>query len=247
MAAFTLEALVNPASLTYPLWQEAPFQAIYPAVVTATLGEYDQLLAQLAPGNLGFSSVYEARLLLAWWTGQPLGPVENAYLRPVVQAVLVADTNPAAALAQVESALAAGQDTPELRLLAAWLDPERHWATYANPELPDSDLNTLIMKESLSQQSLRAWLTTVVASPPVSYRGAIAFAYRNYQAKEITLMLQPQDLQIYTLIPKLNLFPQWPREFPQLDHRIEALRTQALGLPHPTQHRFRLSSLSVQE
>lgn len=257
IAAFTLEALINPASLTYPLWQEEPFQAIYPAVVTSTLGEYDQLLAQLSPGDLGFSAVYEARVLLAWWTRQSLSNVRTDYLRPIVQALLLADTDPAAALTQVESALAAGQDTVELRLLAAWLDPQKYWSAYANPDSsgpdssgPDSsipDLNTLMMEENLTQRPLRTWLTAMVAAPAEAYRGAISFAYRNYQAKEITLMLQPQDLQLYTLVTDLNLFPQWPREFPLLDHRIEALRTEALGLPHPTRNRFRLSSLSVQE
>ncbi|NJL49221.1 MAG: hypothetical protein HC929_19410 [Leptolyngbyaceae cyanobacterium SM2_5_2] len=57
-------------------------------------------------------------------------------------------------------------------------------------------------------------------------------------------MLQPSHLQVYSLVDKLELFQPWPREFPKLDRRIEALRTQALGLPHPTHHHFRLSTLS---
>ncbi|MBD0337636.1 MAG: O-antigen ligase family protein, partial [Cyanobacteria bacterium Co-bin13] len=49
VAAFTLEALVRPAFLTYPLWAEPPLQALYPAVVQRTLQEYAGLLADLPP------------------------------------------------------------------------------------------------------------------------------------------------------------------------------------------------------
>jgi hypothetical protein len=85
----------------------------------------------------------------------------------------------------------------------------------------------------------------MITTPDQGYRGLLTFAYRNYQAKQITLILSPPHLQRYTLIAKLNLFPPWPREFPALDHRLETLRTEALGLPHPTRHGFRLASLDL--
>jgi putative inorganic carbon (HCO3(-)) transporter len=244
IAAFTLETLVNPAALTYPQWQESPYQDIYPAVVQATLTEYDALLGQVSPEQPGFSTLYQTRALLAWWTAQPKVEVDPDRLRPVVLGLLLADSDPAAALESVEHALSQGQPTPELDLLATWLDPEGH--PFSPPDATDAqaELETRLIEESLSVRPLRQWLMSVIARPDRGYRGALTFAYRNYQAKQITLMLAPQYLQTYTLVAKLNLFPPWLREFPALDHRIEALRTSALGLPHPTHNGFRLSELS---
>ncbi len=241
VAAFTLEALVNPAALTYPQWQAAPYRAIYAPVVQATLAEYDALLASIAPGDPGFSPLYEARALIAWWTEQPLREVDATRLRPVVAGVLLADADPDAALESVARHLRLGQQSPELRLLATWLDPVTYPATPARPQDGPPDLDALLIEESFATQPLRLWLTAIVTAPDQGYRGSLAFAYRNYQAQQITLMLAPQNLQRYTLVAKLNLFPPWPREFPSLDRRIEALRTQALGLPHPTYNHFRLS------
>ncbi|NJL49222.1 MAG: O-antigen ligase family protein [Leptolyngbyaceae cyanobacterium SM2_5_2] len=94
IAAFTLEALVNPAALTSPLWQKPPLQVLYSAVVDQTLAEYDQLLAQMEETAFGYNTVYETRILLGWWTGHPLPTVQPERLRPMVQALLMADTNP---------------------------------------------------------------------------------------------------------------------------------------------------------
>ncbi|PSR17691.1 hypothetical protein C8255_11250 [filamentous cyanobacterium CCP3] len=244
IAAFTLEALVNPAALTYPHWQEESYQAIYPAVARATLVEYDTLLADISPASPSFGTIYDTRALLAWWTEQPLVEVDPALLRPVVRGLLLADSDPAAALEAVQQNLNLGQTSPELQLLATWLDPQTHPAL-PKPQDAPPDPDTLLLEESLVIRSLRSWLTAIVTQPDEGYRGSLTFAYRNYQAKQITLMLTPQNLQRYTLVAKLNLFPTWPRELPVLDRRIEALRTKALGLPHPTHNGFRLSKLDL--
>ncbi|OKH48661.1 hypothetical protein NIES30_08930 [Phormidium tenue NIES-30] len=241
IAAFTLEALVNPAALTYPQWQAAPYQAIYASVVQATLAEYDALLKNVVPSEPGFATLYETRALLAWWTEQPTVEVDPNVLRPVVSGLLLAESDPEAALEAVAHDLRLGQHSPELRLLAAWLDPSTYPISPAQPQDGPPDLDDVLIEESLGTQPLRLWLTSVVTDPEEGYRGSLTFAYRNYQAKQITLMLTPQNLQHYTLVAKLNLFPAWPREFPALDHRLEALRTQALGLPHPTHNHFHLT------
>ncbi len=244
IAAFTLEALVNPAALTHPHWQESPYRDIYPAVVQATLTEYDTLLTEVAGDRPGYQTLYETRALLAWWTDQPLGAVDSLLLRPVVTGLFLADTAPQAALNYVRQSLEAGQPTPELQLLAAWLDPQTYSVPTQDPQDPP-DLDTLLLEESLAVRPLRSWLTALITSPAEGARGMLTFAYRNYQARQITRILPPQNLQQYTLVAKLNLFPAWPREFPSLDHRLEALRTEALGLPHPTRNGFRLSPLQA--
>ncbi|HIK45029.1 MAG TPA: O-antigen ligase family protein [Leptolyngbyaceae cyanobacterium M65_K2018_010] len=244
IAALTLEALVNPAALTYPPWQSEPLQALYGPVVQQTLAEYDRLLTQLHPTDPGFNALYETRVVLGWWTDQPLAGVDSNRLRPIVQAVLRADSDRPAALEQVEATLASQPTALDLRLLAAWLDPAQHWATYAEAVSDSPDWPLRDLEASLTRQPLKTWLTALRASPSQPYRGALTFAYRNYQAKQISLILYPQHLQTYALVSKLNLFQPWPREFPALDHRLETLRGQALGLPHPTRNLFRLSRLS---
>ncbi|WP_198806785.1 O-antigen ligase family protein [Leptolyngbya sp. BL0902] len=236
IAAFTLEALVNPASLTYPLWQSPPLQAIYPAVVSATLAEYDHLLAEVNASDPGYGVLYETRAVLGWWVGQPLASLDTSRLRPFLPAVFWADTDPAAALAHLESLIATDAPPPAL-LMAAWLDPDTHWPAYTQNDLQAGGsltLDTLRLADTLAIQPLRSWLTSLPLPPDRSYRGGLAFAYRNAQAQAITQMLAPPSLETHLVIRKLGLFQPWPREFPALDQRLESLKTTALGLAHPT-------------
>ena len=229
IAAFTLEALVNPESLTYPLWEEPPLQAIYPAVVEQTLTEYDQLLTDLDPQAPGYSILYEIRAVLGWWVGQPLEPMDTDRLRPILPVLFLAETNPVAALAQMEALIATDATPPNL-LLTAWLDPVTHWPTYTKAIGDPSNINTLRLEETLDTQPLRDWLTSLPQRPDRSYRGALTFAYRNAQAKQMTQMLAPPRLKTHFVLRKLSLFQSWPREFPALDHRLVALQAEALGL-----------------
>lgn len=223
IAAFTQEALVNPESLTYPGWNQPPLQALYPAVVEQTLAEYDQLLAEVDPSDPGYGSLYENRTVLGWWVGQPLDSLDVNHLRPIVQALFLAETNPQRALAQLEDHLATDA-SPSAQLLAAWLDPATHWPAYLEGFDPPLDVDTILIEESLSTQPLRPWLTAVASPPSRGQRTAIAFAYRNYQARYITLMLAPENLEVHPVIARLELFRPWPREFPALDRRLASLR-----------------------
>lgn len=227
IAAFTLEALVNPESLTYPQWNQPPLQALYPTVVEQTLAVYDQLLTEVDPQAPGYGSFYENRAVLGWWVGQPLATLETNRLRPIVQALFLAETNPELALSQLENHLTTDPSAPN-QLLAAWLDPATHWPAYLAGLGQPLDVDTILIEESLSTQPLRPWLTAVAQPPRRGQRTAMAFAYRNYQARYITLMLLPEDLQTYLVIHRLKLFQPWPREFPALDRRLDSLRAAAL-------------------
>jgi putative inorganic carbon (HCO3(-)) transporter len=230
ITAFTIEALITPASLTYPLWQQAPLKEIYPAVVTATLANYDQLLAQLSPQTHGTAILYETRVLLGWWTGNPLPEVDTSRLRPIVQVLLLAETDQQQALQAIQAAQASGQDTAALRLFAAWLDPHRYWLAYVEHADALDPPEQLLIQNSLVQRQLRPWLQTIVASPSNNSRAAVGFAYRNRRANDISLMLKPLTLRHYSLINDLGLFQPWPREFVPLDQWITALQTKALSL-----------------
>jgi putative inorganic carbon (HCO3(-)) transporter len=236
-AAFTLEALVNPASLTSPLWQQAPLNDIYSAVIASTLAEYNHLLQQLDKHASGYAALRQVYALVSWWSGRPLSQSQRDSLPPVVQSVILAATDPESALAKVEDLIATDQTSASLYLIAAWLNPDLYWPPYAeHPNaLPEPTLTKV--QESLSQRPLHLWLRSAAAPPAPSYRMALSFAYRNQQAQGIRQILKPEGLEIAPIISALNLFPQWPREFPALDRYIEALKAELLNLPHPTQKR----------
>lgn len=227
ITAFTLEALVNPKSLTYPLWNDPPRQALYPAVVAQTLAEYDQWLAEGDPADPSYDLLYETRAVLGWWTGNPLETLAIDRVRPLLLALFLAETDPAAALAYLEPQITTNPSSTTL-LLAAWLDPTTHWPAYTAAVGDPSSLDTLRLEDTLSTQPLRAWLTALTQPPDPSYRGGLAFAYRNLQAQRITQMLAPANLRVHPVIDKLALFRPWPREFPALDRRLHALSTAAL-------------------
>jgi hypothetical protein len=239
-AAFTLEALVQPAILMAPVWQQPPLQPLYPDVLAATLEEYDQLLQQVSSDASQYKMLYETRALVAWWAGQRLPQEQQQNLSPVTRLLVVADTNPQLALRQIEQYIVDGRTSAPMYLLAAWLDPDKYWSAYtSHPNaLPQSELAAL--QESLSQRQLRHWLTSLAINVPVSGRVALGFAYRSAQAQNITQILKPQGLELSTLVTALDLFQLWPRDFPALDHHIEQIRTRTLGLAHPTYGKFRL-------
>ncbi|MBD2260799.1 O-antigen ligase family protein [Pseudanabaena sp. FACHB-2040] len=242
VAAFTLEALVRPAFLTYPLWAEPDLEGLYPAVVQSTLLEYAALLA-LPPQSPHYNSTYSQWVLLRWWLGDSIADVDLSRLRPLVQAVLMAESDFDGALEQVEAALASGDPDLGLPLLAAWLEPDKYLGSYLQQANLDPDEAQLIEQNLRQNRRLRDWLTALVGPPPARYRGSLAFAYRNRSANQLEQMLQPLDLLTYTFIEKLDLWPDWPREFAALDQHIEQFRTRTLNLPHPTHNAFQLTPL----
>ncbi|PSN20709.1 hypothetical protein C7271_00820 [filamentous cyanobacterium CCP5] len=224
IAAFTLEALVRPEILTYPLWQETLFSELQTAVVTTAFAEYDRLLAILSPDAKGYQPLAEIRTFLSWWFNFPEMGQLDAALRPITKAVVLADTNPDAALEQLEP-LTTESPLPH-RLLAAWLDPDRYLDVYLT-SLPEGDLPH--SEQLMAQlQNFRVWLSSTLFTPNQMFRGALAFAYRNQSANEIRLMLRPQGIQAYEVLSELGLFPTWPREFPELDSRLQTLRAERL-------------------
>ncbi|HEY9735363.1 MAG TPA: O-antigen ligase family protein [Trichocoleus sp.] len=242
VAAFTLEALVHPSFLTYSLWSTPTLQPLYLAVVRSTLDEYAALLAQLPTQSPQYRSVYERWVGLRWWTNEPLNDVDQSLLRPLLRALIAAPAERGQALKEVTAAIAAGDPDPGLALLAAWLQPEQYLSLYQQQQGYDPAVTSLIAEKIEQEKDLRLWLTSLVEPEPPRYRGALAFAYRNNAANQLMQMLRPADLETYTFVEELGLFPTWPREFPALDHHIEQLRTERLQLPHPTHSGFRLAN-----
>jgi putative inorganic carbon (hco3(-)) transporter len=243
VAAFTLEALVRPAFLTYPMWAELPLDGLYPAVLQRTLQEYAALLTALPPNTPEYSHVYTQQALLRWWIGDAISDIDLSQLRPLARAVLTAESDVDGALAQAEAALASSDPDPGWLLLAAWLQPDRYLSTYLQQADLGPEEARLIEQHLRQARPLRDWLTALVEPPAPLYRGALAFAYRNHSANQLQQMLRPPDLLTYTFIEKLNLWPDWPREFAALDQHIEQFRTRTLDLPHPTHNSSHITPL----
>lgn len=241
MAAFTLQGLVHPESLTFPLWSEAPFENLHDPVIDAVLTAYDRLLATVPFESRGYRQLSESRTMLAWWFNRPTNTASPQSLGPMVEAILAAESRPERAVEWIQPLVA--KPSRARQLLAAWLDPDQ----YLDPYLADlsADQQSLWRQLILEHRDLRAWLRSTVQVPDQMFRGALAFAYRNQTANQIRLMLRPRGLRAYTVVSKLELFPEWPREFPALDHLIETMRAQQLQLPHPTRNNFALSVTSA--
>lgn len=246
ITAFTLEALINPNILISPLWAKDPqLEAVLPEVVDATLYHLGDLVATTPPTTPGYAILYEQTVFLQWWYRRPLlDPLNLQGLRPITQALLQAEENPQAAIALVNRAIEAqgGQDA-SLELLRAWLDP----GTYAESYLHNATVNTeerRVARQHLEQsRDLRGWITSLPGSFAEQERSSVAFAYRNFDASFIKLILQPPHLETYTLLDLLPLIQPWPREFTPIDYRLEAIKTQELDLPSSAENGFKLVPL----
>ncbi|ACA98542.1 hypothetical protein SYNPCC7002_A0535 [Picosynechococcus sp. PCC 7002] len=90
--------------------------------------------------------------------------------------------------------------------------------------------------------TLQAWLKQIaeLAKPVGSERLASRLLYRSEDFEAVDTVLRPDDLQTFRLLSLLGLGSGYPRTFPVLDQLINDVRTEALGLPHPTENDFQL-------
>ena len=248
-AALLLQSLTNPEFLTMPVWDTPPLAELEQQVVTAFVAEYADLLRTISPQSNMYASLYEPLQIVCWWHQQSCpADLPPTPLRPIVQAILIADQDPDQASAFVEQTLATADTVPideheSLLLLQLWLDPDTDIETYMQADSTDmsADEMAAIRQHIAAHRTLADWLTSV--SEPLSSltRNRLDLGYRNQLAASISLGLVPEGLNQQTMVHLLRLFRVLPREVPSLENRIEALRTQALGLPHPSRNQFQLS------
>lgn len=240
VTAFALEGLISPGFTALPFWTEEAFQPLLPAVVDKTLVLYNALLTKLAPDQEGYAFLYEQAQLLRWWHDQPpLPPIAGVIPRPLVQALLAAETDPAAALETLNSAIATAPDNVALKMLQAWIDPDSYLEDLLALSIDEQE--AAAMKDHIqANRTVQDWLRSLTEPSLIRKRQGLAFAYRNRNANNIDLILQPGPLTTYSLVDLLGLFGQWPREFPPLDQLVEAIKASDLGLVHPTRNGYRL-------
>jgi len=230
--AFALETLANPQVISMAVWEVPPLSALTDAVTATSVDLYDQLPSQ--------GRVYEQGLLVRWWQGVSLGNYKAEELRPIVQALFLAEADSQAALAILNDEVARDRaDTGEL-LLRAWLNPSDYLADY----LQAADLSpaevTAVSQTIQQNRNLRDWLKANRVEPPRQGRGSLGYAYRNRYAGGAEELFLPEGIRISSVAAQLNLFPAMPRVFPPLDQLINQYRTEKLGLPAPTTMGFRL-------
>ncbi|MEO1351136.1 MAG: hypothetical protein AAFW84_20400 [Cyanobacteria bacterium J06635_15] len=234
ITSFTLEAITNPLFLTMTLWQEEPFRQINKIVVDRFLSYYEKILDTLAPGDRFYNLLYEKVILIRWWYGRSIDAVEGDRLRPIVQAVIHAETHPTKTFELLDQQLSKTPEDEASHLLKAWINPKQYLAKFLEiSTLNDADRRA-VQEHITTYRSLRTWLNSVTRSPAKRERNALVLAYRNADANSIGAILRPEGLELSVLVELLDLFPPLPREIPELDQQMEVIRTEGLNLTHPT-------------
>ena len=242
ITALALEGLANPRFMTMNLWFAEPLKSLKATVLDQTLKLYDTVLASTPSNQAKYHWLYEQAALIRWWHSIPMpADLATGHLRPITQALLKSDVSPEAALTILNHEIEAGASDRNLLLLRAWLDPEKYLEDYLTEFQISADDQKIARQHISEQREVRDWLNSIFSSLGPRSRFALIFAYRNLEANRANSILRPDNLEISALAELLDLFPQPPREYPQLAQLIEQVRTEKLNLPHPTRNHFQLT------
>lgn len=243
--ALALECLLNPTVLTFESWQQE-LAPIKDAVFSRVLQHYQTMLLALEANHPLHQSLESTAAALRWWAAADSQFVINDDYRPLLQALFTLETSPEQATTLLDSCMVnSPADAPECRLLKAWLEPD-----YLDDYLNTSDLDPAeqerVRSHITTHRTLKDWLRSTTQAVPNNQRVALALLYRSYYAQRISSILIPEDWRQFSLPISLDLFSlAWPREFPPLDDLVETVRTESLGLPHPTRNNFQFSLSSA--
>lgn len=240
--AFALESLENSEFMSMDLWQQAPFDTIRAETIVQITHYYQRLLTLIPASSNQYNQVYEQLALIRWWNHLDNPNIEMGRISPLLQAVFLAESQPDRALDIIASQIQAESNSKAMKLLGAKIAPQKYLSSY----LSSSDVNdaekALLQEHIEKQTSLQDWFKSVVIDSEVRSRLGLSFAYRNADANYIVSILQPGALNSSVIARILGLFQPMPREFLELDHLMETIRAQELGLQHPTQNHFQLIS-----
>ena len=242
IAALALQGFNNPEFLLSAVWQESPLAQLKETVLEETLALHQTLLQKLPPDSSLSKRVREREILIRWWHRKPIAQGDINQLRPLPKALITAETSPQKALEIIKTALAKRPNNSHLLLLAAWLDPEQYLDPYfqSKPAVnlgKEEAVRTVIEEKRNLRDWLHAYQPILSANPK---RIALSLAYRNYDIHSLSEVLQPQELKINPLVKAFRVFPAYPRSSLPLETFINEVRTERLGLPHPTHNQFQL-------
>lgn len=247
IASLAIGGLVDPSVMLLAEWEQDPLKEIRLAVAKKCLSLHQQLLDQLPADDELRLSLEERMAWIAWWHGLPIPFVEQrSQFSPLVQVLLLADTDPdrAAAIVQTQLEQAPEAEKTKWQILRAWFDPNFGFQLTLQAMQDEAEKVYRLTAPPIDQpEPLSQWLKQVVinADAAVSVRVAVNLIYRSQEFQVVDTVLNPQDMQIYQLTSILGLGGSYPRTLPELDRLINQVQRQELGLLHPAQNRFRIA------
>lgn len=216
---YSLQLLAYPEFALSPRWEtDETLQRLAPVIYPQAIAYYDRLLEDLPPADALATQLYEEKLLLQWWRREFLGEVIEGKLRPLVRGLILAEAQPQRALELINQALQTTPADPALQLLQTWLDPE------VTAEFFLGDRETVFLRQpQQTYDTLQQWLQSSFPPEPLP---AIAVPerakrYRLPDMENLSVMLPPNQAQIYPLAQALNLFGDRP-DSPALKKLLQA-------------------------
>lgn len=220
-----LQLLQTPDFITVPRWQKDSQLAAFKAqAYEEAIATYKTLLNELPPTSAEAQSLYETMLLMQWWQQDFLGQVSASRLQPVVQALILAESQPQRSLEILNTALSETPDNLPIQLLKAWFDPE----FAINIERPNGE-SVIVSQPSALYDTLQAWIIDIfpselVAASPVSDQD---FRYRDPNLKDVAQIIPPANLREIPMVKLLGLFGDRPT--PKLTSLIQEKQASLLS------------------
>ncbi|AFY36945.1 O-antigen polymerase [[Leptolyngbya] sp. PCC 7376] len=241
IAALALQCLMSPAHMTLGNWDREPLAQYRVATVEKCIALHEELIARLDPEDDIVLSLKERIARMSWWHDLPIPYLDELEEFPtVVQVLLLGDRQPEKALSIVEAELAAAPEDNLWLILRAYFD-EKYPLALSYEETPGQITQYELVKPTDPDINLQKWLRQIPSPPrPPTDRLASQLVYRSQDFTGVDAILHPKNLKRFRLVGFLNLDSRFPRSLPALDHLVNEVNRDELGLPHPTQNGFKL-------
>jgi putative inorganic carbon (hco3(-)) transporter len=230
--ALALQTLITPDFLTDQIWDNPLITDLYEPTAKETIQLLTKLVDRLTPENPNYESVVANLTFLKWWTKQPLGKYDQKSLRPIMQAIFLAETQPQAALDFVEKTIRETGESDSLFILRAWLAPEKYLPKIvtAKSDMPIEN-RVLITNSIKDRQKLREWLYSLDYGVSSFSVPGFRLAYRNNYANAVANFPYFKGISLNFLTSALNLTSPFPYTFDRLDELIVETIAEKLDLP----------------
>ncbi len=230
--ALALQTLITPDFLTNQLWDNPLITDLYEPTAKETIQLLTKLVDRLTPEHPNYNFVAENLIFLKWWTKQPLGKYDQKNLRPIIQALFLAETKPQAALEFVEKTIRETGESDSLFILRAWLAPEKYLSKIVTTKSDMTQENRELITNSIKdRKNLREWLYSLDYSVSSFSVPGFRLAYRNDYANMVSNFPYFKDISLNFLTSALNLTSSFPYTFDRLDELIVETIAEKLDLP----------------
>ena len=239
--AFVLQALNRPQILTLTVDRDPRLEDLKDEIVRRGIQAFQEFLASISPDTEGYTFIQEQLAIVRWWhrdlSTQELSAIatEDRFrqsLRPIVQALILAETDPQTAIDRLNTAL---EDNPQSLAelsLRAWIEPDQYFQAFAQV-LNDPRKSEAWKTNLTTYRDLREWLGSVTLEENFSERLALWLTYRNMNAVNASKILMPPGIMVSGIAQDFNLSPSLQRYFPELDRFIYNYRQTHAILKEP--------------